>query len=80
MGLGVSIFLIAVGLILALAVHASTSGVDVHTVGWILAIVGAVGAVLSMIFWSSWAGPGYFTSRRRTAYVDEGPPADPYYR
>jgi hypothetical protein len=28
-----------------------------------------------MIFWSSWAGPGYWTSRRRTTYVDEGPPA-----
>jgi hypothetical protein len=73
MGLGVSIFLIAVGLILALAVHASTSGVDVNTVGWILTIVGAIGLVLSMIFWSSWAGPGYFT-RRRTTYVDDAPP------
>jgi hypothetical protein len=31
--------------------------------------------VLSMIFWSSWAGPGYWSSRRRTTYVDEGPPA-----
>ena len=77
MGLGVSIFLIAVGLILALAVHTSTSGVDVNTVGWILAIVGAVGLVLSMIFWSSWAGPGYFT-RRRTTYVDDGPPPANY--
>jgi len=73
MGLGVSIFLIAVGLILALAVHASTSGFDINTIGWILTIVGIVGLVLSMIFWSSWAGPGYFT-RRRTTYVDEGPP------
>jgi hypothetical protein len=78
MGLGVSIFLIAVGLILALAVHTSTSGVDVNTVGWILAIVGAVGLVLSMIFWSSWGGPGYFSSRRRT-YVEEGPAAPPPY-
>jgi hypothetical protein len=73
MGLGVSIFLIAVGLILALAVHTSTSGFDVNTIGWILAIVGAIGLVLSMIFWSSWAGPGYFT-RRRTTYVDDAPP------
>jgi hypothetical protein len=73
MGLGVSIFLIAVGLILALAVHTSTSGFDVNTIGWILAIVGALGLVLSMIFWSSWAGPGYFT-RRRTTYVDDAPP------
>jgi uncharacterized membrane protein YGL010W len=73
MGLGVSIFLIAVGLILALAVHTSTSGFDINTIGWILAIVGALGLVLSMIFWSSWAGPGYFT-RRRTTYVDDAPP------
>ena len=73
MGLGVSIFLIAVGLILALAVHASTSGFDINTIGWILTVVGIVGLVLSMIFWSSWAGPGYFT-RRRATYVDEGPP------
>jgi hypothetical protein len=70
--------LIAVGLILALAVHAHVSGVDIHTVGWIVAIVGFVGLILSMIFWSSWAGPGYWTSRRRGAYVDEGPPGPPY--
>ena len=78
MGLGVGIFLTALGAILAFAVSASPSGVDINTVGWILMIVGIAGIVLSLIFWSSWAGPGYF-SRRRT-YVDEGPPADPYYR
>jgi hypothetical protein len=71
MGLGVSLILIAVGAVLAWAVHVSTSGVNVHTIGVILLIVGLVGALLSMIFWSSWAGPGYFTRRR---YVDEGPP------
>jgi hypothetical protein len=79
MGLGVGIFLTALGAILAFAVSADVSGVNIHTVGWILMIVGIAGVVLSLIFWSSWAGPGYFT-RRRTAYVDEGPPADPYYR
>jgi Domain of unknown function (DUF6458) len=78
MGLGVGIFLTALGAILAFAVSASVSGVNIHTVGWILMIVGIAGVVLSMIFWSSWAGPGYF-GRRRTV-VDEGPPADPYYR
>jgi hypothetical protein len=79
MGLGVGIFLTALGAILAFAVSADVSGVNIHTVGWILMIVGIAGVILSLIFWSSWAGPGYFT-RRRTAYVDEGPPADPYYR
>ena len=76
MGLGVSIFLVAIGAILAFAVNATVSGVDIHTIGWILLIVGIVGGLLSMLFWSSWAGPGYF-SRRRTTYVDEGP--DPGY-
>jgi hypothetical protein len=50
--------------------------VNIHAVGWILLIVGIVGAVLSMIFWSTWAGPGYW-GRRRGGYVDEGP-APPY--
>jgi Domain of unknown function (DUF6458) len=73
MGLGVSLLLIAAGAILAFAVNAEVSGVDVQTVGWILLIVGIVGAVLSMIFWSSWAGPGYW-ARRRGPYADEAPP------
>jgi hypothetical protein len=80
MGLGVGLILAAVGAVLAFAVNATVSGVDIHSIGWILLIVGIVGILLSLIFWSSFAGPGYF-SRRRT-YVDEGPaggPAGPPY-
>jgi Domain of unknown function (DUF6458) len=74
MGLGVGIFLIAVGAILTFAINADTNGaVNIDAVGWILMGVGLVSILLSMIFWSSWAGPGYW-SRRRTTYVDEGPP------
>jgi beta-lactamase regulating signal transducer with metallopeptidase domain len=73
MGLGVSILLIAAGAILAFAVNATVSGVDIQTIGWILLIVGIVGAVLSMIFWSTWAGQGYW-SRRRGGYVEDAPP------
>ena len=58
MGLGVGIFLIAVGAILAFAVNATTSGVNVHAVGWILMAVGLLSILLSMVFWQSWAGPG----------------------
>ena len=67
MGLGVGILLIAVGAILAFAVNVSTgsSGVNLHTIGIILLVVGALGTLLSLAFWSSWAGPGYW-SRRRT--------------
>jgi len=61
----------AVGAVLAFAVNTTVNGVDIQTIGWILLIVGIVGILLSMIFWSSWAGPGYF-NRRRT-YYDEGP-------
>jgi hypothetical protein len=58
MGIGVSIFLIAVGAVLAFAVNAEVSGLDIQVVGWILLVVGAVGILLSMIFWSSWGGWG----------------------
>ena len=75
MGIGVSIFLIAVGAILAFAVDADVSGLEITTIGWIVLAVGVLGLILSMIFWSSWGGPGYW-SRRRT-YVDEGPPGGP---
>jgi hypothetical protein len=57
MGLGVGIFLLAVGAVLAFAIHVTTSGVDLHTIGYILMGVGALGILLSLIFWSSWGGP-----------------------
>jgi hypothetical protein len=74
MGLGVGIFLIAVGAILTFAVNATSSAVDIDAVGWILMGVGLASVLLSLLFWQSWAGPGYWT-HRRTTYVDDGPPA-----
>ena len=73
MGVGVSIFLIAVGLILWLAVNVTTEGVDLNMVGLILVIVGAIGLLLSLLFWSSWGGVGGW--RRETVVRD-----DPYTR
>jgi hypothetical protein len=73
MGLGVGIFLIAVGAILTFAVNATSTAVNVDAVGWILMGVGLVSILLSLLFWQTWAGPGYW-SRRRTTYVDDGPP------
>jgi hypothetical protein len=58
MGIGVSLVLIAAGAILTWAVSAEVSGVDIQTVGVILMVVGIVGAILSMVFWSSWGGFG----------------------
>jgi hypothetical protein len=76
MGIGVSLILIAVGAVLAFAVHVSTSGFNVHTVGYILLVVGIVGALISMMFWSTWGGFGGRTSAepgpgRRTTVVEE---------
>ena len=70
MGVGVSIFLIAVGLILWLAINVNTDGrVDINMIGVILVIVGAIGLLLSMIFWSSWGGIGGY--RRDTVVRDD---------
>ncbi|HMS60629.1 MAG TPA: DUF6458 family protein [Tepidiformaceae bacterium] len=55
MGIGVSIFLIAVGAILAFAVNYTASGIDINTVGVILMVVGGIGLALSVLFWSSFA-------------------------
>jgi hypothetical protein len=72
-GIGVSLFLIAIGAILAFAVNAATEVANIDTIGWILMAVGFAGLLLSLVFWSSWGGPGYWGERRRT-YVEEGPP------
>ena len=58
MGVGVSLLLIAAGAILTWAVSAEASGVDLNTVGVILMVVGGIGLVLSLVFWSSWGGFG----------------------
>jgi len=71
-GIPASLILIAVGAILAFAVNATVSGLEVTTIGWILMVVGIAGLLLSLIFWSSWGGFG--GARRRTTYVDEAPP------
>jgi hypothetical protein len=76
MGLGASLFLIAAGAILVWGVTGEFANIDVDAIGWILMVVGIIGLVLSMIFWSSWGG---FGGRRRSTYVEEGPPAAPPY-
>ena len=76
MGLGASLFLIAGGAILVWGVTGKVGGLDVDAIGVILMVIGIIGLVLSMIFWSSWGGLG---GRRRATYVEEGPPPGPGY-
>jgi hypothetical protein len=49
-GIGVSVFLIAVGAILSFAVTTDVEGFNINTVGWILMIVGAIGLLASLLF------------------------------
>jgi hypothetical protein len=64
-GIGSSIFLIAVGAILKYAVTADVSGVDLDTVGVILMIVGVIGLLISIFWMTVWA------DRRRQAVVTD---------
>ena len=58
MGIGASVFLIAVGLILALAVNVYISGLDIAVIGWVLVAAGVLGLILTLAI---------FMPRRRRA-------------
>jgi hypothetical protein len=74
-GIGTSIFLIAVGAILKYAVTADVSGVDLEVVGVILMVVGVIGLLLSLLWMTIWA------DRRRHAVVaDRAVVSDPVAR
>ena len=55
MGIGVSIFLLAIGAILTFAVDVATRGINLDTVGVILMVVGGIGLLSSLLFWSSFS-------------------------
>jgi hypothetical protein len=75
MGIAASLALIAIGAILTWAVQATVSGVDLDAVGVILMIIGGVGFLLSLFFWSTWGGVGVPGRRRSTTTtVDDAPP------
>jgi len=55
MAVGTSLILIAIGAILAFAVDAQVSGLDINAVGAILMIVGIIGMAFSLLFLASFA-------------------------
>ena len=67
MGIGVSVFLIAAGAILAFAVNMPNNGLDLGVVGVILMLVGGVGLLAAMVLWNDWH-PG----RRREIDLYDG--------
>jgi len=74
-GIGTSIFLIALGAILKYAVTADVEGVNLGTVGVILMVVGIVGLLLSLLWMTIWAD-----RRRGTVVADRPVVADPVAR
>jgi hypothetical protein len=49
MGIGFSIFLLALGAILTFALDFTVAGVDISIIGWILMAAGVIGLVLTMV-------------------------------
>ena len=72
MGIGTSIFLIALGAILRFAVTATVSGIEIATVGTILIVVGVIGLLISLLYMTLWHDRARGTTVDRTA----APPAD----
>lgn len=70
MGIGISVFLIAVGAILLWAVNGEVAGVNVDAIGWILLAVGAFGALLSLVFASTWGVGARRRDREERVIVD----------
>jgi hypothetical protein len=68
MGIGVSVFLIALGAILAYAVQDAIPGVELNTVGVILMIAGVAGLLISLFYTLLW------TRRDPAAGYDRVPP------
>jgi hypothetical protein len=65
MGIGIGTIAITDGAILAWAVDAS-AGPSAQTIGYVLVGLGGITILLSLVFWSSWAGRGYFARGDRS--------------
>ena len=91
MGIGASIFLLAVGAILAFAVNTHISGIDINVIGWILMACGLVGLVITLWYWNSRrrtvvtrqtqapAAGGVYPAEYRETRQDVPPPPPPGY-
>ena len=77
MGVTASLLVSAVGAILIWAVTATTHGININTVGVIVLIVGLVGFVLSLFYWSSWGGFHSAASRTVVTTQEQTTPQPP---
>jgi uncharacterized protein (DUF58 family) len=73
MSIGVGIFLMVLGAILAFAVEATTPGINVNTLGIILLLTGLIAVLYSLLFWSNLSPWGRGSVVRRRRVVEERP-------
>ena len=73
MSIGVGIFLMVLGAILAFAVEATTPGINVNTLGIILLLIGVVVVLYSLLFGSNLAAWGRRSIVARRTVVEERP-------
>jgi hypothetical protein len=76
MRIGVGIFLMVLGAILAFAVETDIPGVNVNTLGVILLLIGLVALLYSLLFWSTVTPWGRRRVADRRRMVGLEPPAD----
>jgi len=69
MGIGTSLFLVAVGAILRFAVNVTAKGFNLHSIGVILIVVGIVGLLISLVWMTVWS-----ERRRRDVVAYDDPP------
>jgi uncharacterized protein DUF6458 len=69
---GVGLLVIAVGAILAFAVRANTSAVNLHTAGWVLMLIGVIGMLIPRRTYG-WVGRRLLVKRTRQWPGDGGP-------
>jgi len=62
MGIGASVFMLAVGAIITFAFNIRVGWLDLDIVGWVLMAAGALGLILTLTV---------FSSRRRTTVVEQ---------
>jgi hypothetical protein len=89
MGIGGSIFLLALGAILAFAVNAHISGIDINVIGWVLMAAGLVGLIITIWYWNRGRrtvvsqtrpvvrGDGVVSSEYRETRREDPPPPPP---
>ncbi|GIJ79885.1 hypothetical protein SAMN05443287_107257 [Micromonospora phaseoli] len=74
MGIGGSIFLIALGAIFAFAVEAEVGWLDLSVVGWVLMLAGVAGLITTLYFWNSRRRPAVAPVREERVVADRAVP------